>query len=100
MSEYENINGSVQDIPHRQEVEQPCVPPQENTENTPVYTAEYPAAPQYTQAPEPKEKKKRPWALIAAVALCCSVLGSALGAGGVFFAQKMQEEKLAEEVPP
>jgi len=97
MSEYGNINGSVQDIQHSQEVEHPNIFPKENT---PVYAGEYPVTPQYTQAPAQKQKKKRTWLMIVAVALCCSVLGSALGAGGVLFVQKMQEEKLAEEAPP
>ena len=97
MSEYENINGSAQDIQNSQAIEQPYVPPQENNHG---YIEDYPVTPQYTQVPAPKQKKKRTWVLIVAVALCCSVLGSALGAGGVLFAQKIQEEKMTEEVEP
>ena len=97
MSEYENINKSAQDIQNSQAVEHLYVPPQENNH---VYTEDHPVTPQYTQAPAPKQKKKRTWVLIVAVALCCSVLGSVLGAGGVLFVQKMQEEKMAEEAEP
>ena len=42
---------------------------------------------------EEKPKKKRGGAGLVAVALCCSLLGSALGAGGVIAWNAMQEEE-------
>lgn len=43
-------------------------------------------------------KKKQPVRLIPVIALCCSLLGGALGAGGVLFARHLQAEP-AETVP-
>ena len=94
MNEYESIYESDQDIQDKQEAEQPCGLSQETAS---VYSSEYPVTPQFTQVTEPKPKKKRLWIPITAAALCCSVLGSVLGAGGVLYAQKMQDKKLAEE---
>ena len=45
-----------------------------------------------------KKKKKLPWGLLVAVALCCALLGGAIGAGSVLLAQNLQEEEV-EEVP-
>lgn len=47
--------------------------------------------------PAPKPKKKRKWAGILAIALCCSLLGGLLGAGGVLLAQNLHQEKAVPE---
>ena len=45
----------------------------------------------------PKQKKKKqPWGLILVIALSCSLLGGAAGAGGVLLMQHMQAEKPSE----
>ena len=71
MSEYENI---------------PEVPPQNTTHQSDPYTyyAGQPVVPaEYRYVPAPKKKKKKlPWGMILIVALCCSLLGGAIGAGG------------------
>ena len=87
MSEYENI---------------PEVPPQNTTLQSDPYTyyAGQPVVPsEYRYVPAPKKKKKKlPWGVILIVALCCSLLGGAIGAGGVLFMQHLQAEE-ATEVP-
>ena len=82
MSEFEN----TPDVPNR---------------NDPyTYYAGQSAVPsEYRYVPQQKKKKKKmPWGVILAVALCCSLLGGAVGAGGVLLAQRLQAEE-AEEVP-
>ena len=87
MSEYENI---------------PEVPPQNPPRQSDPYTyyAGQPAVPaEYRYVPAPKKKKKKlPWGVILVIALCCSLLGGAIGAGGVLFMQHLQAEEV-EEVP-
>ena len=87
MSDYENI---------------PEVPPQNTTHQSDPYTyyAGQPVVPaEYRYVPAPKKKKKKlPWGMILIVALCCSLLGGAIGAGGVLFMQHLQAEEV-EEVP-
>ena len=46
---------------------------------------------EYRCVPAPR-KKKQPGFLIPVIALCCSLLGGAIGAGGVLFAQHLQSE--------
>ncbi len=49
---------------------------------------------EYRYVPEPeKKKKKQPWGAILAVALCCSLVGGAIGAGGILLAQSLQKEQ-------
>ena len=87
MSEYENI-------------------PEISSQNTPnrsdpyTYYAGQPAVPAaYHYTPQPNRKKKKlPWGLILTVALCCSVLGGAIGAGCMLFAHPIQTDE-ASEVP-
>lgn len=53
----------------------------------------------YRCVPQSRQKRKKtPWGLILLVALCCSVLGGAAGAGGVLLAQHFQPEE-AEDIP-
>ena len=58
----------------------------------------YEAPQQYT--PDPAPKKNRTGASLIAVALCCSLLGGALGAGGaVLFTRQQTEEPVTEPAP-
>ena len=61
-------------------------PTPDTRQESPVYT---PYSPYHTPEPPKREKKKRTGLKIAALALCCSLLGGMIGAGGVFLAQKM-----------
>ena len=47
-----------------------------------------------------KPKKSRTWALILAVALCCSLVGGAMGAGGMLLLQAQREEPETELPEP
>ena len=89
MSEYEN-NPEVfdQNIPDQND-------PYTYYAGQPAVRSEYRYVPQ-----SKKKKKKAPWGLILAVALCCSLLGGVVGAGGVLFAQGLQAddtEKVSEQ---
>ena len=61
-------------------------------------------APLYKKQPEPTRRKTRGWVGLMATALCFSLLGSALGAGGVMYyisrEESAQEEPLQQEVLP
>ena len=85
MRDYENI---------------PEVPPQNaSNQNDPyTYYAGQRAVPaEYRYIPAPKKKKKKlPWGVILVIALCCSLLGGAMGAGGVLFFQHLQAEEVTE----
>ena len=85
MSDYENI---------------PEVPPQNAPNQSDPYTyyAGQRAVPvEYRYIPAPKKKKKKlPWGVILVIALCCSLLGGAMGAGGVLFFQHLQAEEVTE----
>ena len=50
--------------------------------------------------PEQPPRKKRTGLLIVVIALCFSLLGSALGAGGIMLAQKLQEEQAPSAQQP
>ena len=87
MNEYENI---------------PEVPAQDLPKQADPYTyyAGQPAAPtEYRYVPQTKKKKKKfPWAAVLITALCCSLLGGTVGAGGILLMQRLQAEE-AEAVP-
>ena len=79
----------------------PEVSNQMRNQNDPyTYYAGQPVAPtEYRYvAPAKKKKKKMPWGVILVTALCCSLLGGAMGAAGVLMAQRLQTEE-AEEAP-
>lgn len=89
MNEYENPNE---------------VPDQTPTETNPTvqkdpytYYSGQPSVPTEYRDP-PKKKNKQPWVMALVIALCCSLLGGAIGAGGVLLAQHIQEEKV-EDLP-
>ena len=87
MNEYENIpEFSDQNIPDRND-------PYTYYAGQPAVRSEYRYVPQ-----SKKKNKKAPWGLILVIALCCSLLGGVMGAGGVLFAQHLQAEE-TEEVP-
>ena len=97
MNEYENSNELPRDNAHYEVVSHPGNTGQDDTY---TYYARTPSTPsEYRYVPEPKKKKKKfPWGVILIVALCCSLLGGAMGAGGVLFVQHFQAEE-EEEVP-
>ena len=55
-----------------------------------------PVSPALSMEEMPKKKKKHRSVKIAAVALCCSLLGSTLGAGGVLLAQRLTAPEEAD----
>ena len=70
-------------------------PRTEERPEAPVYT---PYTPYHTpEQPPKKERKKRTGLKIAALALCCSLLGGIAGAGGVVLFQNLTAP---EEVEP
>ena len=67
-----------------------------------TYYAGQPTVPtEYRHVPQSKKKKKKlPWGLLLAVALCCSLLGGTIGAGAVLLAQNLQAEDAEEVTEP
>ena len=99
MDNYTNPNNipEASSAPH---TESNPYPPYESQPYHYSYTnAGIPRQPRYEPAPEPPKKKRRMiWVVV--LALCFSIFGSALGAGGVLLAQHymaQEEEPLAEE---
>ena len=79
MSEFENPNPASENDPYTYYAGQSAVPSE------------------CRYVPQPKKKKKKmPWGVILIVALCCSLLGGAIGAGGVLFVQHLQAEETPE----
>ena len=76
------------------------VPPYESEPYRYTYVTPNPS-PQARYEPAPKQqKKKRRYAWVIVLALCFSIFGSALGAGGVLFAQHymaQEEEPVTQE---
>ncbi len=60
-----------------------------------TYYAGQPSVPTEHRDP-PKKKNKQPWVMALVIALCCSLLSGAIGAGGVLLAQHMQEEQAGD----
>ena len=86
MNEYEtNPEIQTSDIPEQND-------PYTYYAGQPAVRGEY----RYVPQSKKKKQKKTPWCLILTVALCCSLLGGAVGAGGVLFAQNLQAEEAAE----
>jgi len=92
MNEYENRN-DTQKSP-QQEPEQAYSPFQNNPY---TYYAGYSGGQPNENAPMPKPKKKRTWVKMLAVALCCSLLGGVIGAGGVLTLQNVLRAEPAEK---
>ena len=70
--------------------------PPEQREPYTYYTVPAAEPAEYRGVPRIRNKKKKmPWGALLIVALCCSVLGGLVGAGGVLYAQRLQ----AEEAP-
>ena len=61
------------------------------------YTGSPETAAAQKPAPEPKKKKKLPWGTLLAVILCSSLIGGAMGVGGVLLMQHFQAQAAAEE---
>ena len=98
MNEYENPNVLPQDTSHSGMLSNPGNP---NREDPYTYYVGNPNAPSnYWYVPEPKKKKKKKtqWGAILAVALICSLLGGAIGAGGMVLVQRFQTGE-AESAP-
>lgn len=55
-----------------------------------TYYAGNPAPSAYRYMPEPK-KKKMPWGVLLITILCSSIIGGAMGVGGVLLMQGRQE---------
>lgn len=91
MNEYENSNGLPQEDTHYEVISNPG--------NPYTYYASEPNTPsEYRYVPEPKKKKKKlPWGAILIAALCCSLLGGALGTGGVLLMQHLQAAEVEAE---
>lgn len=87
MNEYENTSEFLSQNPPAQN------DPYTYYAGQPAPSSEYRYIPQTR-----KQKKKQPWGLILIIALCCSLLGGAMGAGGVLFMQSLPAAE-AEEVP-
>ena len=88
MSEHENIP----EIPSQNL-------PNQNDPYT-YYAGQSTVQAEYRYAPQTKKKKKRmPWGTILVIALCCSLLGGAMGAGGALFVQHRLQAEEAEDVP-
>lgn len=87
MTEYENIPEiPAQNTPHQ-------------SDPYTYYAGQDSVSTEYRYAPEPKRKKKKmPWGVLPVIALCCSLLGGVIGAGGVLFTQHLQAQKV-EDVP-
>ena len=96
MNEFENPNGLPQEDARYEVISNPGNPGQENPY---TYYAGTPGThSEYRYVPEKKKKKRKmPWGVILIIALCCSVLGGLIGAGGVLFAQQLQAEEVPEE---
>ena len=99
MNEYENPNPLPQEDAHYEVIYHSEAPRQEDRY---TYYAGTPNTPsEYRYVPKPKKKRSNtPWGGILAIALCCSLLGGALGAGGVLLAQRMQAEDTPEATVP
>ena len=69
----------------------------ENMEYNHYEYQEQPVCPPVVEKPK-KEKKRRGGCGLVAVALCCSILGGGLGAGGVLALQHWQEQQNQEDV--
>ena len=87
MNEYENY----------EEAPQSAVPGTDLSSQSDPYTY-YSGQPEqsgtYRYVPKTKKKKKKqPWGPVLAIALCCSLLGGAIGAGGVLWLQHLQERQ-------
>lgn len=96
MNEYENPNEVPQcDSPYQ-------VPPRINPahqDDPYTYYSGYPSPGSgHRYTPEPRKKKKLPWGLILVIALCCSLLGGAMGTGGILLVQHLQTEQV-DEIP-
>ncbi len=89
MNEYENPN----EVPDQTPTE--TNPPVQKDPYT--YYSGQPSVPTEHRDP-PKKKNKQPWVMALVIALCCSLLSGAIGAGGVLLAQHIQEEKV-EDLP-
>ena len=85
MSEFENIP----EIP-----EIPEIPDQSDPYT--YYAGQRAAPSEYHYTPASRKRKKMPWGVILIIALCCSLLGGAMGAGGVLLAQHLQAEETPE----
>lgn len=94
MNEYENPNELPQEDAYYE------VMPNAGNSDSYTYYAGAPNTPsEYRHIPETKKKKKKtPWGVILVIALCCSLLGGMIGAGGVLLMQHLQAEEV-EEVP-
>ena len=63
------------------------------TSSTPcTYHTGHPSTAEPIPQSAPSRKEKKRWPGMVALALCCSILGGALGAGGVMLVQSRQEE--------
>ena len=97
MNEYENPNELPQEDAHYEVISNSG-----NTHQDDPYTyyAGTPNTPsEYRYVPESqKKKKKQPWLLTVIAVLCCSLLSSAMGVGGVLLMQHLQAEEV-EEIP-
>ena len=97
MSEYDNPNELPQENSRYEVISNPGKPNQDDPYTFYACTPNTPS--EYRYVPEPKKKKKKlPWGAILVIALCCSLLGGAMGAGGLLLMQNLQAEE-AEEIP-
>ena len=83
MNEFDNANELPQEILNRTESHQ----------NEPYSHPEEPV-PEYV--PQHRKKKRFPWGVILAVALCCSLIAGTLGAGTVLLIQHFQTQRMEE----
>lgn len=85
MSEHEYPNDNLQE--NQRLPESPKNDPYTYYSGNPV------DAPVYRYRPQSRKKKQFPWGIILVIALCCSLIGGAAGAGGVLLVQSIQVKK-------
>lgn len=99
MESYTNPAGESQETPVPHETESAYAPYESQPYRYSYSNFGVPPQPRYEPAPKPPKKKRRMlWIMIQA--LCFSIFGSAIGAGGVLLVQHYMDQKQEEVIPP
>ena len=99
MESYTNPAGESQETPVPHETENAYAPYESQPYRYSYSNFGVPPQPRYEPAPKPPKKKRRMlWIMF--LALCFSIFGSAIGAGGVLLVQHYMDQKQEEVIPP